>query len=521
MFATILWIRERVWAGYLVAAISCAAALLVRFAAGQHLAGAPFITFVPAILLTSIAGGIAPGLLCTAASALLGNYFFINPSNIFLLWSKGWVAVLAFCVFSSIFVILLNTTMVANFRLIRAMKLLRIINGTLESRIAERTAELVAAREQLHQSQKMEAIGQLTGGIAHDFNNLLTGIAGSLEILQRKLPEGRPGELQRYVDTARDSTARAASLTHRLLAFARRQSLEPKITDINALAQGMEDLIRRTIDRGNNLTFALAPGLSTAFVDPGQLELALLNLCINASDAMPAGGNLTIKTENHALDAATARALGLAAGEYELLSVTDNGTGMSQDVAERAFDPFFTTKPVGQGTGLGLSMVSGFVRQSGGQVKIHSAPGRGTSVCLYFPRASARPQAEQTQFKSETVLVVEHDAAARLPIVEALAKLGYTALQAPDGPAALEILQSATRIDLLITDVGLPNSMNGRQLAEAAQQLHPALKILFLTGYADNTLIRQIILPPGMHVLSKPFVPAALTAHIEKLLAPA
>jgi CheY-like chemotaxis protein len=284
----------------------------------------------------------------------------------------------------------------------------------------------------------------------------------------------------------------------------------------------MEDLIRRTIDPGIILNVTNAADLWATLVDPNQLELALLNLCINASDAMPAGGSLKIKTENHTLDGPLAKTHQLPPGQYVSLTVSDNGTGMEPDVIEHAFDPFFTTKPVGQGTGLGLSMVYGFVRQSGGHVRIHSTPGRGTSVSLYLLRHDGMAEAAESSREAlelrETVLVVDNELAPRAQIIGLLTQLGYTALEAEDGPNALKILQSSRRINLLITDVGLPHGMNGRQLAEAARKLRPDLQILFITSYADNTLMRQIILPPGMHVLPKPFTTAALSTRIQKLL---
>jgi signal transduction histidine kinase/CheY-like chemotaxis protein len=524
MFATLLWIRERFWISYAIPIVASLAGLLLRLAIGHNLSGAPFFTFVPAVLVSVLAGGIGPGLLSVVISAFLGDYFFVAPTGLFS-FPKGSSIGLAFCSVGGIMVFLVNALMITNFRLSRAMEMLRTVNDSLETRIVARTAELLAAEEQLHQSQKMEALGHLTGGIAHDFNNLLTSITGSLEMLYKRLQQGRLDELPRHIGTAQEAAARGNSLTQRLLAFARRQSLEPRATDINALVGGMEDLIRRTIDPGIILNVTNAASLWTTLVDPNQLELALLNLCINASDAMPAGGDLIIKTENHTLDGPRAKALRLSPGQYVSLSVYDNGTGMEPDVIEHAFDPFFTTKPVGQGTGLGLSMVYGFMRQSGGHVRIHSAPGQGTSVYLYLLRHDGAAEAakvfdssREPSTLSETVLVVDNDDAPRTQITDLLTQLGYTALQAEDGPAALKILHSSRRVNLLITDVGLPHGMNGRQLAEAARALRPNLQVLFVTSYADNTLIRQIILPPGMHVLPKPFAPAALATRIQKLL---
>ncbi len=382
--------------------------------------------------------------------------------------------------------------------------------------------------EQLRQSQKMEAVGQLTGGLAHDFNNLLTGVTGSLELLQTRIAQGRIGDVDRYANAAQGAAKRAAALTHRLLAFSRRQTLDPKPTNVNRLVAGMEELIRRTVGPGIAMEpLVAAGGLWTTLVDPGQLENALLNLCINARDAMPDGGKLTVETGNRWLDERAARERDLAPGQYVSLCVSDTGTGMTPEVAAKAFDPFFTTKPIGQGTGLGLSMIYGFARQSGGQARIYSEPGQGTMVCLYLPRhlgeedsadappeLADAPRAEQ----GETVLVVDDEPTVRMLVTEVLADLGYTAIEAADGAAGLRVLQSDTRIDLLVTDVGLPGGMNGRQVADAARVARPGLKVLFITGYAENAVLSHGHLDPGMHVLTKPFAMEALASRIRTLI---
>jgi PAS domain S-box-containing protein len=393
---------------------------------------------------------------------------------------------------------------------------------------ARDVTEQRALEEQLRQAQKMEAVGQLTGGLAHDFNNLLTAISGSLERLQVRVAQGRIGELDRYVHAAQGAARRAASLTHRLLAFSRRQTLDPKPCDVNRLVADMDDLIRRTVGPAIEMEFVAAAGLWNIVVDSNQLENALLNLCINARDAMPDGGKLTIETANKWLDHRAARDRGLPPGQYVSLCVSDTGGGMPPDVVSRAFDPFFTTKPLGEGTGLGLSMVYGFVRQSGGQARIYSEVGQGTMVCLYFPRnlaSAAEPEpsadaaaAERAQH-GETVLVVDDEHAVRMLAVEVLEELGYVALEAADGPAGLAMLQSPGRIDLLVTDVGLPGGMNGRQLADAALATRPGLKVLFITGYAENAVVRGGHLMPGMHVITKPFAMAELAARITDIIA--
>jgi PAS domain S-box-containing protein len=379
---------------------------------------------------------------------------------------------------------------------------------TAEKAAAER---LKAAEEALLQSQKMEAVGQLTGGIAHDFNNLLTGIVGSLDLLQTRLHQGRTDNVARYINAAMTSANRAAALTHRLLAFARRQPLIPKSVDANALVVSLEDLLRRTIGEAIDLEISAADDLWGTLCDPNQLESALLNLAINARDAMPDGGRLVIATSNARLDSA-AKTPALPPGDYICITVADTGVGMSAEVAARAFDPFFTTKPIGQGTGLGLSMIYGFARQSNGHVTIDSRIGQGTSVKLYLPRhlgdidtghASAVRAAEHAA-TGETVLVVEDEPVVRGVILEMLGEQGYRTLQAVDGPSGLKILRSGARVDLLVTDVGLPG-MNGRQLADQARETRPDLKILFITGYAESVAIADGFMQPGMEMITKPF----------------
>jgi PAS domain S-box-containing protein len=405
----------------------------------------------------------------------------------------------------------------------RAEEALQRINETLEARVAEAIAERKHAEEALRQSQKMEAVGQLTGGIAHDFNNLLTGIIGSLDLLQVRLRQGRTAEIDRYVAAAQGASKRAAALTHRLLAFSRRQTLDPKQTDVNRLVIGMEELIRRTVGPQIAVEVVTAGGLWSTLIDSSQLESALLNLCINARDAMPEGGRITIETANKWLDERAAKERDLPPGQYLSLCVTDTGTGMTPDVIARAFDPFFTTKPIGQGTGLGLSMVYGFVRQSGGQVRIYSEVGHGTTMCLYLPRhygssaesvAADAPATSAQARTGKTVLVVDDEPSVRMLVTEVLEELGYVSIEASDGPAGLRMLQSDMRVDLLVTDVGLPGGINGRQLADAARTTRPDLRVLFITGYAENAIIGNGQLAPNMGVLTKPFVMETLARRI-------
>lgn len=380
---------------------------------------------------------------------------------------------------------------------------------TAEKAAAER---LRATEEALLQSQKMEAVGQLTGGIAHDFNNLLTGIVGSLDLLQTRLNQGRTDNVARYINAAMTSANRAAALTHRLLAFARRQPLIPKSVDVNQLVVSLEDLLRRTIGETIDLGIVAADDLWSTLCDPNQLESALLNLGINARDAMPDGGRLTIATSNARLDSVTADTPALSPGDYVCITVTDTGVGMSAEVAARAFDPFFTTKPIGQGTGLGLSMIYGFARQSNGHVTIDSKIGQGTTVRLYLPRhrgdiaapLTSAARAAEHAATGETVLVIEDETVVRGVILEMLAEQGYRTMEAIDGPSGLKILRSSERIDLLVTDVGLPG-MNGRQVADQARETRPDLKILFITGYAESVAIADGFLQPGMEMITKPF----------------
>jgi len=383
--------------------------------------------------------------------------------------------------------------------------------------------------EQLRQSQKMEAVGQLTGGLAHDFNNMLTGITGGLDMARRRISQGRTEEAAAFMDMATSAAERAAALTHRLLAFSRRQSLDQQAVDVNALVSGVEDLLVRTLGEQVALALALDEDLWTARTDPHQLESAILNLAINARDAMPGGGQLTIETANVTIDwAQSVGADQIEPGEYVLVSVSDTGVGMPPDIVAKVFDPFFTTKPIGQGTGLGLSMVYGFVHQSQGRVGVYSEPGIGTTVKLYFPRladlaaVADEPATVRTAPRGagERVLLVEDDPQVRTLVRSVLEDLGYKAMEAMDSEAALRILDGGARINLLISDVGLPG-LNGRQLAEIARQTRPDLPVLFITGYAANAAERSSFLAEGMRMISKPFPLDALATALREMLEPA
>ena len=408
-----------------------------------------------------------------------------------------------------------------------AVQVLADHNATLEREVQERTVELMTAEEALRQSQKMEAVGQLTGGIAHDFNNLLTGITASLEMLETRIAQGRLDAVPRYVEGAQSAARRASALTQRLLAFSRQQTLTPRPTNANRLIGDMEELLRRTIGPNVQMEVVGAAGLWPTLIDRNQLENAVLNLCINARDAMPDGGKLTIETANKWLDDRAGKERELPPGQYVSLCVSDTGAGMTPEVIQRAFDPFFTTKPLGQGTGLGLSMVYGFVRQSGGQVRIYSELDKGTTMCLYLPRHLGEAETDIAPRDTpsadyiadgETILVIDDEATVRMLLIETLRDAGYITLEAADGPEGLKILQSDTQIDLLITDVGLPGGMNGRQIADAARSVRPTLKVLFITGYAENAVISHGHLDRYMQVVTKPFTIDALREKVRAMI---
>jgi PAS domain S-box-containing protein len=409
---------------------------------------------------------------------------------------------------------------------------LREWSEMLEARVADRTralereqAERQATEDKLRQAQKMEAVGQLTGGLAHDFNNLLTGITGALELTQHRLRQGRVADVERYIGAAMTSAGRAATLTQRLLAFARKQALDPKVVRPDRLVASLEELLRRTVGPSIAVETVLPADLSPIRCDPNQLENALLNLVINARDAMPEGGTLGIKAANVTVDHLFSAERDMEAGDYVSLSVTDTGIGMSPEVVKRAFDPFFTTKPIGEGTGLGLSMIYGFAKQSGGQVRIHSNEGMGTSVTIYLPRHDGEVAPDQAAVHKrmpkaddgESVLVVDDEEVVRMLILDVLDDLGYAAIDAADGDAALRLVEENPNLDLLITDLGLPGAMNGRQLADVARMRHPGLKVLFITGFAEAE--KEVgRLGPGMELMTKPFAMGSLATLIRSLL---
>jgi signal transduction histidine kinase/CheY-like chemotaxis protein len=528
-------LRRRPWIGYLLAVVGPCLALAVRFAIGDIFKGFPFITFFPVVLIVSYVGGRGAGTLATVLSAVMASYYLIEPIYSFRSGPSELTGLGFFVVVSAVIIALIRSMTTARRHLADA-------NAALEDRVVERTRELIEANAalrqetitrqtaegQVRQVQKMEAIGQLTGGIAHDFNNMLAIVIGSVDMARRRLARGDTN-IAKYLDGALEGANRGAALTRRLLAFSRQQALEPAIIDLNALVQDMAELLRRTIGEQVELESVLGGGLWRARVDPGQLESAILNLAVNARDAMPGGGRLTIETLNASLDDDYAAHHGdVVAGQYVLVAVSDTGAGMTQDVIARAFDPFFTTKPVNRGTGLGLSQVYGFVKQSGGHVKIYSEPGQGTVVKIYLPREITGPVTETTSqpFSSsalpqgradEIILVVEDEERVRRTTVEALRELGYTVRHAGSADEARSVLQIQPGVRLLFTDVVMPGK-TGRQLVDEVKPGRPDLKVLYTTGYTRNAIVHNGVVDPGVDLLMKPFAIDQLARKVRSVL---
>ena len=425
-------------------------------------------------------------------------------------------------------------------------------HAALEARVVERTEELsrvnraleaeaadrARLEEVLRQAMKMEAVGQLTGGIAHDFNNLLAGISGSLDLITVRLEQGRTHELPRYISSAVSSVKRASALTHRLLAFSRRQTLDPKPTNVGQMVNRMDELFSHTVGPHIRIKTEIANDLWDTLCDQNQLENVILNLVLNSRDAMGSGGTIVIQVANVVLsdletakgwssDTASGSRYGISSGNYVVLSVSDTGTGMTPNVLTRAFDPFFTTKPLGQGTGLGLSMTFGFVKQSGGHINLESKVGHGTTVTIYLPQywakaadgvGSPHHPGSQVAMERPVILVVEDEPDLRMLLVEMLSDLNYTVLEADAGRSGLNLLESVKRIDLLVTDVGLPGGMNGRQLADAARQRRPELKVLFVTGFDASAVVANALMNDGMEVMTKPFAMSAFQSRVEGMM---
>lgn len=527
--------RTRPVLGYAFAIALSFGALGIRFALGDLLAGFPFLTFFGAVTVVGFLAGLGPGALAAVISGLLADYYLIPPLNsLAVTWPSGWIAIGFYCLTTATIIALLH----GMFRALEDREATQLelerLNAGLEKRVAERTAALqaemherVEAQNQLRQLQRMESLGQLTGGVAHDFNNMLAIVIGALDLAKRRLTGNEHPRLPVYLNNALEGAERAATLTARLLAFSRRQALAPQPLDANRLVSGMSEMLRRTLGSQIHVETVLAGGLWACFADAAQLENAIVNLAVNARDAMPEGGKLTIETANTDLDDRYVRAhADVEAGQYVMISVTDTGTGMAPDVIERAFDPFFTTKGTGRGTGLGLSQVFGFVKQSQGHVKIYSEIGQGTTVKLYMPRhmgaASPVVGSSETAIPSGrpdvVILVVDDEHAVRAVAVEALSDLGYTVAEAASGEEALRVMAEMPRLDLLFTDVVMPG-MNGRQLADEATARKPGLRVLFTTGYTRNAVVHNGVLDPGVAFLPKPFTVESLAHKVAAALA--
>ncbi|MGX9990946.1 ATP-binding protein [Rhizobium sp. Z1P35] len=529
------WLRHRPGYTYPLAIAFVGLTFLLRLAASETLSGFPFLSFLPAILLASFLGGVGPGLVAALVAGFIVQQFLVEPHNVF--WpvsASQWVGLSTYFINAAIIVGLMEMIIIAHERQSRLRSELNSFNTRLEETVVQRTAELrhemeenAAAQAQVRQLQKMETIGQLTGGVAHDFNNMLAIIIGNLDLAQRRLSGSEDPRLPYSIQNAKDGAQRAAVLTARLLAFSRQQPLAPEVIDLNKLVGGMSELLRRTLGEQIRIETVLAGGLWPSFADLSQLENAILNLAVNARDAMPGGGNLTIETANTELDERYSRMHSeVEAGQYVMISMTDTGTGMSPEVIERAFDPFYTTKGPGKGTGLGLSQVYGYVKQSGGHIKIYSEIDRGTTVKIYLPRrvgvTDARSGAAGAQpiphgSVSDTILVVEDDENVRTMTAESLHELGYTVLQAASGIEALVLLEQNPAVDLIFTDIVMPQ-MSGRQLADVVQEKWPTIRILYTTGYTRNAIVHNGVLDHGVSLLAKPFSLEQLAHKIRELL---
>ncbi|MGJ7512523.1 ATP-binding protein [Variovorax sp. GT1P44] len=532
------------WLGPMLAIVLPTLGLATRIAIGDSLKGYPYLTFFPAVIATALLGSRWSAVLATVLSASRAQRFAGYGDDEMGWWlpisGSDWIGISLFAGVCTTIIVLVHLLSEALARLTVETEKLEELNNELERRVQARTVELeksntelraqIQARElaeaKARQAQKMEAIGQLTGGIAHDFNNMLAVVIGNLDLALRRLAIGQT-DILKYLDGALDGARRGAKLTQRLLAFSRQQPLQPIVADVNALVHGMEELLRRTLGETVVHEFVLGGGLWRTRVDPGQLENALLNLAVNARDAMPGGGKLTIETMNTHLDDAYAAQNDVPPGQYVMVAVSDTGCGMPPQILERAFDPFFTTKKVGQGTGLGLSQVYGFVKQSGGHVKIYSETGQGTTVKVYLRRELSAASAGRVEEGAEAavpvgspqeiILVVEDEPDVRKVSVFALRSLGYTVRHAGSGKEALDLLEELRGVSLLFTDVVMPG-MTGRQLVDAALVRQPGLKVLYTTGYTPNAIVHSGVMDPGVELLTKPFTVDQLARKVRRLL---
>lgn len=540
-YETTQFLREHTWLGHAFALVTSVGAMYVRVLLSGELDGFPFITFFVAIVLTAFIFGWRAGALAGVLGAVISAYFLLPPDwSLFGDGLSNWIGMGFYVALVSV-ILVLTAAMHRGFaEYAHDDQVGRQLNDMLESRVAERTAELEAANQKLRdeaqsraaaealvrQMQKMEVVGQLTGGIAHDFNNMLAIIVGSLD-MAKKYFQRDPVKASRSLDHAMEGATRAAELTARLLAFSRQQPLDPRSVDANKLVSGMSEMLTRTLGGNVRMETVLAGGLWRMFADPPQLESAILNLCVNGRDAMPDGGKITLETMNaHLDDSYAATHAEVRPGQYVAIAVSDTGTGMTAEVLSRAFDPFFTTKKPGQGTGLGLSQVYGFAKQSGGHVKIYSEVGQGTTVKLYLPRYVGEDEPARQVLpmdrplqgaSSEVILVVEDEDRVRQMSVQLLGDLGYTVIQASDAKHALTLLQTEVAFDLLFTDVVMPD-MNGKQLADRVRELRPGVKVLYTTGYTRNAVIHNGMLDRDVSFLPKPFTIQQLANKVRQVL---
>jgi signal transduction histidine kinase len=535
-------LRENRTTSYVFGLATIALALLARFILARQLAGFPFLVFLPAILVTSFICGWRAGAVAAVFGGFAARYFFIGDSfvPIRVAVTSTWVGY-ALYGFAVVIVLFLVSSMHVAFRdFAESENKRKRLNEELESRVHERTvaledanqrlrdeaASLAAAEARIRQMQKMEAVGQLTGGIAHDFNNMLAVIVGSLDIAKRQLHVD-PAKSERFIANALDGAQRGAQLTSRLLAFSRQQPLDPRPLDANKLVRETSELLRRSLGENIRLEAVLADDLWRILADAPQLESTLINLCVNSRDAMPEGGSLTLRTANVHLDNADGRGgIDGNSGDYVAIVVRDTGCGMSPEVLARAFDPFYTTKAPGQGTGLGLSQVYGFVSQSGGHISIDSQPGTGATVSIHLPRYLGSEQSEAAPLpkispialgNKEVILVVEDEDRVRTMTVEALRDLGYDVISASGAQQALDEVNSIPHLHLVVTDVVMPG-MNGPALAEHIKALRPSVKVLYTTGYARNAVLSDSMLDREVGILQKPFTIDQLRLKVRQAL---
>lgn len=522
--------------GYIVSLSAVGLSFLLRLTAGDYLSGFPYILFLPCVLGAAFFGGIGPGVLAALLSVVIVEYVMSGESwHLLPVTPTEWLGAILFLMNAALVIVVVEALLSASRRANETdMKLLEF-NAGLDRLVDERTerlsldmAEQTAAQVQMREAQKLDAIAQLTSGLAHDFNNMLAVIVGSLDLAERRLGRGQTDQTAQCIRNARDGAARAASLTQRLLAFSRQQLLAPEPVNLNTLLPELPKLMDSALDSGIRLKMELPGNLWTVCSDVSQLRSSLVHLATNACEAMPDGGVLTIEAGNAELDERYVRNNPeVRQGQYVMISITDTGNGMAPDVLQRAFDPFYTTKGPGNGTGLGLSQVFGFVKQSGGHIRLQSEVGKGTSVKLYLPRQTGKDAAPviapltanplPRAVRNEIVLVVEDEDNVRQMAVEALRELGYSVIEASSGRDALQQISAHSHIDLLFTDVVMPE-MNGKMVADAVKDRFPGIKVVYTTGYTRNAIVHNGVAEPGINLLPKPFTLEQLAVKISEAM---